>query len=317
MSMLVCSVPLLSALFSACSPPPPFATGYVEGEYALIAPVTAAQIDALHVTRGDRVMPGQPLAEMERRDAEIALKAAEAELARAESQLANLQQGKRPEEIGMIEAALASAKAKLAEAERTEQRLTQLSERGAATTAERDDAVTAAAVARAAMAETEANLAVARLPARPHEIAAAEAAVRGARASRDKALWSLEERSLTAPAAGTVFDIIRTPGEIAGPTSPILSILPDGAVKLRLYVPQASVALIGPGSALNVSCDGCPPGLTASVTYISDAPEFTPPVIYSVESRQKLVYLVEARPADGATALKPGQIVDVVLPETQ
>ena len=124
MSMLVCSVPLLSTLFSACSPPPPFATGYVAGGYALIAPVTAAQIDALHVTRGDRVMPGQPLAEMERRDAEIALKAAEAELARAESQLANLQQGKRPEEIGVIEAALASAKAKLAEAERTEQRVT-------------------------------------------------------------------------------------------------------------------------------------------------------------------------------------------------
>jgi HlyD family secretion protein len=48
------------------------------------------------------------------------------------------------------------------------------------------------------------------------------------------------------------------------------------------------------------------------VTYVADSPEFTPPVIYSLENRQKLVYLVEARPDAGAEALKPGQIVDVL-----
>ena len=42
-------------------------------------------------------------------------------------------------------------------------------------------------------------------------------------------------------------------------------------------------------------------------------PEFTPPVIYSLENRQKLVYLVEARPEGDAGPLQPGQIVDVDL----
>ena len=61
-------------------------------------------------------------------------------------------------------------------------------------------------------------------------------------------------------------------------------------------------------------CDGCPPGLTATVSYVSDEPEFTPPVIYSVENRQKLVYRVEAKPVRRtAASLRPGQIVDVAL----
>ena len=315
MSGFFCAIPVLSALFNACAPAPPFATGYVEGEYVLIAPVAIAQVGALAVKRGDRVDRGQVLVEMERRDAEIALNEAEAAVAQAESQLANLREGRRPEEIRVIEATLASARAQLAEAERSEERARNLAVRGAATTAQADDAATAASVARARVAEAEASLAVARLPARAQEIAAAEAAARGAGAAREKAAWNLSQRRLAAPAPGVIYDVIRDAGEIAGPSAPVLSMLPDGAVKLRLYVPEPEIAAIAIGTLLDVRCDGCAPGQRASVTYISDAPEFTPPVIYSLQNRQTLVYLIEARPEADSTALKPGQIVDVVLPE--
>lgn len=313
MSAFICTVPILSALFNACSPPPPFATGYVEGEYVLIAPVATAQIETLAVARGDRVAAGALLVAMERRDAEIALAEATAALAQAKSQLANLSEGRRPEEIRVIEATLASARAQADEADRAAERLRSLAARGATTATQADDAATAAMVARAKVAEAEANLAVARLPARPQEIAAAEAAVDGARAARARAEWNLGKRRLTAPSPGTVNDVIRTPGELAGPSAPVLSMLPDGAVKLRLYVPEASVAAIAQGTRLTVNCDGCAADLTATITYIADAPEFTPPVIYSLENRQKLVYLIEARP-ENAPGLKPGQIVDIALP---
>ena len=313
MMAFLCSLPLVSALFAACAPPMPFATGYVEGEYVLIAPVATAQIGQLSVARGDRVEAGQLLAEMERRDAEIALEQSRAALARAESQLANLLEGKRPEEIHVIEASLASARAQAAEARRSLERLSSLSERGAATIAQRDDAATAAAVAEARVEEIEASLSVARLPARAQEITAARADVAGARAQRDHAQWTLDQRRLVAPAPGLIADVIRNPGEIAGPSAPVLSLLPDGAVKLRLYVPEALVALIAPGSLLDVHCDACPAGLSARVTYVSDNPEFTPPVIYSLQNRQKLVYLIEAHPT-GTAVLNPGQIVNVDLP---
>jgi HlyD family secretion protein len=312
--MDLCAVPLLSALFASCAPQIPLATGYVEGEYVQIASVSTAQLLTLSVAAGDRVNQGQLLVELEKRDAEIALAQAEAALSRAESQLANLRLGKRPEEIRVIEAALASAVAQAGEARRNADRLIELAARGVATETERDDAATSAEVAEARVAEIEANLAVARLPAREGETAAAEAALREATAARDYALWQLDKRALAAPASGVVTDILRRPGEIAAAGQPILSLLPDGAVRLRLYLPEADVARVATGDLLNVRCDTCQPGLTATISYIADGPEFTPPVIYSIDSRQKLVYLIEARPTVGTT-LKPGQIVDVDLAE--
>jgi len=310
--MFLCSVPLLSALFASCTPPMPLATGYVEGDYVQISALSTAQILTLSVASGDRVEIGQTLVDLEPRDAQIGLAQAKAALSRSESQLANLRQGRRPEEIAVIEAALASAKAQADEAQRSADRLRDLSTKGAATETQRDDAATSAKVAKARVAEIEANLAVARLPAREDEIAAAEAARLEAAAALEKAEWQLETRRLASPTAGTVTDIIHHPGEIAVTGQPILTLLPDGAVRLRLYLPEEALAGLAIGSQLDVQCDGCPPGLTATVSYIADGPEFTPPVIYSVGSRQKLVYLVEAQPTDGAM-LKPGQIVDVDL----
>ncbi|MFD0979681.1 HlyD family secretion protein [Tropicimonas aquimaris] len=315
MSDVVCSIPLIATFFAACTGLPPLATGYVEGEYRLIAPITTAQVEELRVARGDRMAAGDVLAVMETRDASIALAEATAALEAAESELANLREGRRREEIEVIEATLASTRAEAAEAEREAERLEGLAARGISPSAEAEDARTRVDVARARIAEVEANLAVAKLPARRHEIEAAEAAVAQAQAGVASAEWQLERRTLIAPADGAVFEILRTVGEIAGPQAPVLTMLPDGAVLLRLYVPQSEVSQLSIGSVLDVNCDGCPEGQTAHVTYVADAPEFTPPVIYSLENRQKLVYLVEARPDASAAQLKPGQIVDVRLSE--
>ncbi len=312
MTGFLCALPFLSGLFAACAEPPPLATGYVEGAYTLIAPVATAHIGTIHVARGDRVEAGTLLVSMETQDAEIRLAEAEAALAKVGNQLENLTSGKRPEEIRVIEAALASAMESAKEADRTAERYKALAERGAATTAQRDDAETALRVANAKVAEIEANLVVARLPARPQEIAAAKAAVENAQAARDFANWSLEQRQLVAAGAGQITDVIRNEGEIAGPSAPVLTYLGDTAVKLRLYVPEPSLSQIEIGSLLAVHCDGCADDVTAQITYISDGPEFTPPVIYSLENRQKLVYLIEAAPANHQV-LKPGQIVDVAL----
>ncbi|MDQ2091144.1 HlyD family secretion protein [Marimonas arenosa] len=310
---VLCSLPLIASLLSACAPPPPFATGYVEGDYTLIAPVETAQISAVRVVRGDRLEAGAVLVDMAREDAEIALAEADANLAGANSRLADLLEGKRPEEIEVIEANLASARLQAAEAARARDRAIQLADRGVLTDAQRDDAETAANVAAARVAQVAAELAVAKLPARPQAIAQARAAIAGAEAARKRAQWRLDQRRLTLPQPVTIVDVIRQEGEIAGPAAPVLSALADGAVKLRLYIPEPSYAKVAVGDLLAVGCDGCDPGISARISYISDEPEFTPPVIYSLENRQKLVYLIEARP-EGEHALKPGQIVNVSLP---
>lgn len=313
MTDFICTVPLIASLFSVCAAPQPLAVGYVEGEYVLISPIETSRIITSKVKRGERVRPGQPLAILERRDVEIQIAQAKASLAEAESHLANLKLGKRPAEIAVIEAALVSAKAQVAENQRVKARQGKLFLRGVATKANYDEVSTKLTLANAKVARLQAELAAAKLPARPDEIKAADAAVKKARAVVANAKWRLSQRVLSFTAAATVFDIIRHPGEVASPQAPVLSILPDGAVKLRLYVPETSLSSISQATILKVNCDSCENGLKARVSYIANEPEFTPPIIYSLENRQKLVYLVEAVPMGKTQRLKPGQIVDVEL----
>lgn len=308
---LLCALPFAAALFAACAAPPPLAVGYVEGDYVLLAPIETAQLRTLEVRRGDRVEEGQRLATLESEDARLAVTEAEAALAQAEAQLADLKRGKRPEEIAVLEATLASAEAQASEARRVLERTRDLNRRGIAAQAEMDRAQTTLELAEAAVKQAEANLAVARLPAREETIRAAEGQADRARAAAEQARWRLDKRTIVAPAAGRIDDVIRGPGDLAGPAAPVLSLLPDGAVKLRLYVPEPAFSSVQVGTLLSVRCDGCPDDLLARVSYASPEPEFTPPVIYSLETRQKLVHLVEARPEGAAAALMPGQIVDV------
>ncbi|MCD2176315.1 HlyD family secretion protein [Rhizobium sp. C1] len=317
MAGFLCALPLISGLIASCGAGAPLATGYVEGDYVLMAPLDVARVETIAVRRGDRVRAGASLAAMETQDAEIAAQLATAALGQARAQLANLQEGRRPEEVAVIQANLVSAQAQAEDAKRTFDRQSDLLKRGIAPQSDYDKAKTALDLATAAVAQANANLAVAQLPARQQEIDAAKDAVKQAEASLDQAKWKLGKRNLVAPADGIVQDIIRRQGEVAGPSQPVLSVLPDGAVKLRIYIPEKDVSRLKVGSTLAVNCDGCEAGIKARVSYIADGPEFTPPVIYSLENRQKLVYMIEAQPEGSADGLKPGQIVDVRLADAQ
>ncbi|PUB11078.1 HlyD family secretion protein [Yoonia sediminilitoris] len=321
----VCAIPIVSAFFASCIQELPLATGYVEGEYLLIAPVATAQVAQMTLRRGDEVAKGDILVQLEHRDAAIALAEAKAALSAAQARLANMSEGRRAEEIRVIEANLVSARAQAEEIAREEVRISSLVDRGVVPLAQLEEVQSRLEVANSHVSEVRASLAVARLPARAHEIDAAEAEVAQAKARVEAASWQLGQRTLYAPADGRVTEILRNVGEIAGPQAPVLSLLPDGAVLVRLFIPEAAVAGIEVGTKMRINCDGCGDGASATVNYIADEPEFTPPVIYSLENRQKLVFMVEARPDrgpnwgpdGGRSILKPGQIVDAVLHEPE
>lgn len=308
----LCAFAVMAKLIAACAPPPPAAVGYVEGEYVSLAPIETAHLIEVPARLGLRVAEGDVVARLETADAEIAVRDAEARLGQTEADLANLQRGRRPEEIAVIEASFSAAQAQLRDAQRTLDRRKDLASRGVASQAELDMAQTALDVAKAKLGELSANLAVAKLPARPEEIVAAQKRVEQATAALANARWRLGERILRAPASGRIADVVRRAGEVAGPAAPVASLLPDGAVKLKLFLAEPKLAGLDVGAVLRVRCEGCGDDLRASVSYVSPDPEFTPPVIYSLETRQKLVYLVEARPTkESAAKLQPGLIVDV------
>jgi HlyD family secretion protein len=93
-----------------------------------------------------------------------------------------------------------------------------------------------------------------------------------------------------------------------------MSMLPPGNLKLRFFAPERVLQDVKYGATVNVSCDGCEQGLTATVSFIASSAEYTPPVIYSLDERAKLVFLIEARP-QFPEKFRVGQPVTVTLPD--
>jgi HlyD family secretion protein len=289
--------------------------GYVEGEYVRVASPEAGSLQALKVARGQTVAAGAPLFALES-DSETALRReAEQRVLQADARLANLQKGRRPDEIAAIDAQQASAQAALALARANLARQEKLVASGFVSRAVLDEARAAVDQAAAQAAESAAQRRVARLAARPDEIAAAQAEAQAARAALAQAQWRLDQKVVAAPVAGAVQDRLYLPGEFVPAGSPVVVLLPPDNLKLRFFVGETELAKIRPGQAVRASCDGCGAEIPATVRFVSTQAEYTPPVIYSRENRAKLVYLVEAGvTAKDAARLHVGQPVEVRLP---
>ena len=142
----------------------------------------------------------------------------------------------------------------------------------------------------------------------------AEAALRQAKANLEWSQTRLARRDAHSPGDGTVEQIYFRPGETVAAGKPVVALLPPGNLKIRFFAPQSMLPQIKYGETVGVSCDGCDKDLTAKISFIARSAEFTPPVIYSMEERAKLVFLIEARP-EHPEKFRVGQPITVTLPQ--
>jgi HlyD family secretion protein len=170
-------------------------------------------------------------------------------------------------------------KATLANAQQSYDRASSLSRTGSGTQATLDSAVSALRVAEAQVATSETRL---------------------------------SRRIGYAPISGTVQQIYFREGETVPAQRPVLSIMPPGNMKVRFYVSEVDLPKLAIGDEVRVTCDNCSADLTARIYFLSTTAEYTPPVIYSLDERNKLVYLVQARPSR-PDALRVGQPISVFL----
>jgi HlyD family secretion protein len=304
---------LLLALAACGKNPDPVYQGYGEGEYLYIAPEAAGRLVELRVARGDLVKQGDLLYVLDEREATIARDQARADLAEAEAKLADLGKGARPEELAVYEAQQAAAEAQLAMDLPKLQRREQLRLTEAVTLESRDEAAAAVANDRARIAEAAARIASAKLAGRSDAIVAAEAVVAADRSRLAEAERALAERRVFAPTGGVIDDTLYRLGEQIAANAAVLTLLPPENMKVRFFLPETILGRVHVGDKVRIACDSCPPGMTATISFISSQAEFTPPVIYSVGTRDKLVYLIEARPDRDPLKLHPGQPIDVRL----
>jgi HlyD family secretion protein len=277
-------------------------SGYIEGESLFLAAPVAGTVGSIAAQEGQRVPAGAQLFTIDPATLSAQGEQARAQVLEARTQIAAA--------AANAEQAEAEATAAAADAEKARRDLNRL------LSVRRDDAAAVAGkdidAAQAALREANARLSAARqtASARRAQIAAARAQESQARGGEREVSIRVGQLAPPAPTAARVEEVFYRPGEWVAANQPVVSLLPDDRVKIRFFVPEQLVARYRPGTNVRFSCDGCGAGLAARISYVSPRPEFTPPVIFSRDSRDRLVFMVEARPANAAK-LMPGLPVDV------
>ncbi|CAN8141916.1 HlyD family secretion protein [uncultured Thiomicrorhabdus sp.] len=286
--------------------------GYIEAEYTYLAPPSSGWLQILSVRAGDQVKQDQALFALDNDFQELVVTQASAQLEQAQANLTDLQLGARSDEIKSLQAQLAEAEATLKLTESEKERWTRLAEHGNASKSQKDQAVQAWQVASAKVRNLKATLHLAQLGAREEQIHAAQANVKAAESSLEQAKWQLHQRTVLSPLNGRVEQVFHRQGEYVSANTPVLSLITPQQLKVKFYVPEYALSDLQVGESIRIHWDGRAKPLPATISYISNVAEFTPPLIFSQKFRQKLVYLIEAKLSDGQ--LRPGQPVDVSLP---
>lgn len=288
--------------------------GYMEAHLVLVGSEQGGRVETLSVEEGDSVEKDAPIFSLESTEQEAEVAAAKARVTEAEARLADAkQQMQRPGEIDVLEAALAQAKAMLVQSNLTLARTQKLFDKHWVSQAQLDDAQAQHDRNEAAVAEAEKRITAAKLPNRSDLIEAAAASVEMSRHSLEQAEKALAKRKVFASAAGTVEEVYFRPGEVVNAGQAVVALLPPGNLKVRFFVQEPVRATLQLDQTIRVTCDGCKGELTARISFIARDAEFTPPVIFSREQREKLVFLVEARPMEATAKLTAGQPVTVSL----
>jgi HlyD family secretion protein len=279
-----------------------YLSGYIVGDNLELAAPVAGTLQSVSLVDGERVAPGQAAFTIAPATLESQGEQATANIRANQTQIATAEANLRQAE--------ANVAANLATAENARQNLARLEG------VKRDDPAAVANTdldrARAALREANANVVAARktADARRAEIVQAEAQTQQAMGGRHGVQIQLAQLSPTVPAGGRVDQVYFQPGEWVGANQAVVSIIPDRKVKVRFFVPEANVSHYRPGQTVRFSCDGCATGLTARIGFVSPNPEFTPPIIFSRDSRARMVFMVEAYPSR-PDRLNPGLPVEV------
>lgn len=250
------------------------AQGYVEGRYTYMATSVPGVLKELLVARGTQVKQGQPLAVLEEQPESDAYQAA----------LENYHQAVAAKDA--ISANLEFARL----------------------TYERNKIL----VVKKAIQQSMLDNAKANYDALTAQLAQQSSNIASLKAQLAQSKWQKEQKILIAPVDSLVFDTYYRLGEYTIANKPVLSLLAPADIKAIFYVNEPVLGHLHLNEKVAVKCDGCRQAYTGRISFISPTAEYTPPVIYSTETSDKLVYRIEAEFAkQDAVHLHPGQPVTV------
>lgn len=247
--------------------------GYVEGEYVYVSPSSGGVLEEINVVKGQQVKAGDKLFAVDYDIWQTNLHKAENSVRAAKEQLLQ-------------------AEAVLINAEKEFNRSAKL--------------VQSNTVSRSAYDARLADFDGARA-----KVAELNVLKETAEQNLQQLQKQYEQNIVTSKVNGIVNDVYFRLGEFVAQGNPVVSVLPPENVKVRFFVSEKTLPKIKYNQNVFISHDGASGEIKAKVSYISPSSEYTPPVIYSTESRSKLVFMIEAAFDDNAEILNVGLPVSV------
>lgn len=272
------------------------------------------RIERIMVDEGDRVVPGQVLAQLDTRPLADRLASAEARYESASAAAARDANGSRPQQVSEASAAVASAEAALAEARRQYERRQALVGKGFISRADLQTSEAALSAAQARLAQSQAALSLAREGARVEDRAASAATRKAVLAERRAVQTDMADAVIRASEPGEVLTRARETGAIVQPGQTVLTLALTQPVRVRAYVAEPDLPKIRPGMAVSVRVDGVEREWPAKIGFISPVAEFTPKTVQTEQLRTDLVYRVRLTVTDPRGDLRQGQPVTVIVP---
>lgn len=289
--------------------------GYIEGEYVYIAPSSSGILEEIFIIKGQQINVGDKLFSIDSQTLQADIESAKLSLDKALSNYANLTKGKRQEEILVILKQKDQAEAVMKNAKKELDRSKQLYESTFGSKADLDLKQSTYDKSKGQVDEINASLKTAMLGARDDELKMAQNEIEIAKQNLIKVQKRFEDSHPTAKLSGKIEDVYYRLGEFVTLGSPVVNILPPENIKARFFVSQKLFPKFQLGKEVIINCDNCDNGIKAKITFVSSQAEFTPPVIYSVESREKLVFMIEATPINYTPFLHPGLPIDIKMEE--
>jgi HlyD family secretion protein len=284
--------------------------GYVEGELIFLTSPYSGVLEKLFVKRGETVKKGALIFKLAQYPEILKIKEAEAELTQSKKVHQDLQNPRRSPEIAAIHEEIEQIDAKIKLAQLQVERFRKLYEKNAASKENVDQAVSQYEELQHAKTEQLAHLDLAKQGSRKEQIDAQQAQIEAVTARLQQVQWQLEQKTLAAPVDGVVFDTYYRPGEFVPGQQAVAALLSPNNVRIEFFIPANKLASLHLGQGISFTCDGCETSSPAKISYISPEAEYIPPLVYSRENQNKLVFRIKAD-ISSPNKFKPGQPVMV------
>ena len=248
---------------------------YVTVHYATTAPRISGQVATVPVDDNDDVKAGQVLATLDPRDNETAFASAEAAVARDRSRFDEISTtvSRQPSIIEEQQAAVASARARLAFAQADARRFGNLAATGAGTMQEHQRADTTLQQGQASLDSAEASLDAARrqLDVLKAQRSAAEAAVKADEAQLEQARLNLSYTQIRAPIDGMVGERSVQVGNYVSPGATLMTVVPLDQVYIESNYREVALLHVRSGQPVTIHVDAYDIDLKGTVDSVPPA----------------------------------------------